>query len=56
MYIALFWHVTFNFRVPPSWLKIDLSQFLAFFLFKAILGHEGAPKTLGPRLKIKLYK
>ena len=42
MYIALFWHVTLNFWVPPSWLKIDFkSIFSLFFGFKAILGHEG---------------
>ena len=42
MYIALFWAVAFNFRVPPSRLKIDFkSIFSPFFGFKAILGHEG---------------
>ena len=25
MYIALFWHVTFNFWVPPSWPKMALN-------------------------------
>ena len=42
MYVALFWAVTFNFWVPPSWLKIDFKSILRPFLgFKAILGHEG---------------
>ena len=42
MYIALFWHVTLNFWVPPSWLKIDFrSIWRHFFGFQAILGHEG---------------
>ena len=42
MYIALFWAVAWNFRVPSSWLKIDFrSIFSLFFGFKAILGHEG---------------
>ena len=32
MYIALFWHVTLNFRVPPSWLKIDFKSIFSLFL------------------------
>ena len=32
MYIALFWAVTFNFRVPPSWLKIDFKSIFSLFL------------------------
>ena len=31
MYIALFWAVTFNFRVPPSWLKIDFKSISSLF-------------------------
>ena len=32
MYIALFWHLTFNFWVPPSWLKIDFKSIFSLFL------------------------
>ena len=32
MYIALFWAVAFNFRVPPSWLKIDFKSIFSLFL------------------------
>ena len=32
MYVALFWAVTFNFWVPPSWLKIDFKSIFSLFL------------------------
>ena len=31
MYVALFWAVTFNFWVPPSWLKIDFKSIFSLF-------------------------
>ena len=46
MCIALFWAVALNFRVPPSWLKIDFKSILAFFGFNGILGHEGGTQKL----------
>ena len=46
MYIALFWAVTLIFWMPPSWLKIDFKSISSvFFLFKAILGHEGGAQN-----------